>query len=294
MPAARGQTYGVTIGDYFYVFGGSSTMSTNNSTNSVYRYNRKTDVWDSPTTMPYSARELTAALLPNGFIHIAGGDTGSATYTTASYWYDPYNNTWTAKSNLPMGWVDGRIGALPDGRVLIAGGSINNQGFPRTALAYIYDPESDTYTAAPSMPFAVGNHVAATMSDGRIVHVAGVNVDNSAFSLKTQIFDPTTMSWSLGADQPVYHKDYAGISATPCGPVYVWGGNDSEAGKHGIKNVSSYDPSADTWSTLADLPFFAGWGAYGRFYDGQYIWASGHDNTAMTAKTYLSTDPVGD
>jgi len=290
MPAARGQTYGVTIGDYFYVFGGSTDYGGTVSSNSVYRYNRKTNVWDSPTTMPYSARELTASLLPNGFIHIAGGTDG--TYRNYSYWYDPYNNTWTAKSNLPVSWADGRVGALPDGRTIIFGGSVNGSG-TRVTTAYFYDPETDTYTVAPSLLVAVGNHVATTMADGRVVSVAGVTGGSSPNSLKTQIFDPAAASWSLGTDQLVAHGNYAGISATPCGPIYVWGGASVSA-EAGTKAVSAYAPSTDTWSTLADLPFFAAWGAYGRFYDGQYIWASGHDNTAMTAKTYLSTDPVGD
>lgn len=291
MPAARGQTYGVTIGDYFYVFGGSTDYSGTVSSNSVYRYNRKTNVWDSPTTMPYSARELTANLLPNGFIHIAGGTDG--THRNYSYWYDPYNNTWTVKNNLPVTWVDGRVGALPDGRTIIFGGSINGSG-TRVTTAYFYDPGADTYAAAPPLLVGVGNHVGTTMADGRVISVAGVLNGNTQSSLKTQIFNPSTMSWSYGADMPQAHNDYPGISATPCGTVYVWGGSSAPSGGLGIKKVSAYDPATDTWSTLADLPFFAGWGAYGRFYDGQYIWASGHDNTAMTAKTYLSTTPVGD
>jgi hypothetical protein len=294
MPAARGQTYGVTIGDYFYVFGGSTTFgAVGTASNSVYRYNRKTDVWDSPTTMPYSARELTASLLPNGFIHIAGGQNASNVYQALSYWYDPYNNTWTAKNNLPVTWLDGRVGSLPDGRILIFGGNINGSD-ARTTTAYVYDPGADSYTAAAPMLVGAGNHVAATMADGRIISVAGVLNGDTQSSLNTQIFDPTTMSWSLGSPQPLAHNDYSGISATPCGTVYIWGGSSATKSGVAIKRVSAYDLTTDTWSTLTDLPFFAGWGAYGRFYDGQYIWASGHDNTAMTAKTYLSTTPVGD
>ena len=139
------------------------------------------------------------------------------------------------------------------------------------------------------MPVATGNHVAATMADGRIIAVGGSDQTGTVLITKTQIYDPATSSWSLGADQPVVHASYAGIAATPCGPVYVWGGILSTPG---IKSVSAYDPSTDTWSVLDDLPFFAGGGAYGRFYDGQYIWASGRDNTAMTAKTYLSAAPI--
>jgi N-acetylneuraminic acid mutarotase len=289
MPAARGQTFGAVVGDYFYVFGGSTNYSGSTASNSVYRYSRKTNLWDSPTTMPYAARELVAALLPNGFIYVAGGRDGNTSFKNFSYWYDPYNNTWTAKNNLPVSWMDGTVGTLADGRILICGGSINNNG-ARTTTSYIYDSDSDTYTVAPSLPFAVADQVAATMADGRIIVAAGNNEPINI--IKTQIFDPATMTWALGADQPFEHGQYPGIVATPCGPVYLWGGGG--LGEPGTKAVSAYDPSTDTWTVLEDLPFFAGWGAYGRFYDGQYIWASGHDNTAMTAKTYLSTDPVGD
>ena len=295
MPAARGQTYGVTIGDYFYVFGGSTDYSGTVSSNSVYRYNRKTNVWDSPTTMPYSAMELTAALLPNGQIYIAGGKDSAGTFKDLAYWYDPYANSWAAKNNLPLTWLDGRFGQLPDGKIILFGGSTGGTVSPRRTTAYIYNPDTDTYTLTTPLLTGVGNHGSATMADGRIISVAGVITGDLVGSVKTQIFDPATLTWAYGADQPQQHNDYPGIVATPCGQVYVWGGNSAPNGSGvygGTKKVSAYDPSTDTWSTLADLPFFAGWGAYGRFYDGQYIWASGHDNTAMTAKTYLSATPV--
>jgi hypothetical protein len=282
MPAIRCQTYGVTIGDYFYVFGGAINTSNGTASNSVYRYNRITDVWDSPTTMPYAARELTANILPNGFIHIAGGTQAvGVSYQSLSYWYDPYNNTWTAKNNLPFAWMDGRVGFLPDGRTIIFGGSKNNSG-TRITDTYIYDPDLDSYTATGSMVLGVGNHVAATMADGRTVSVAGD--PGGGYTIATQIFNPTTMSWSRVTDQPQPHGGYPGIAATPCGTVYLWGGAS------GTTNVSSYEPASGTWSVLSDIPFAASHGAYGRFYDGQYIWASGNN----TDKVYLSTDPVGD
>jgi hypothetical protein len=283
MPAIRCQTYGVTVGDYFYVFGGAITSTNNGISDSVYRYNRKTNVWDSPTVLPYASRELTAALLPNGFIHIAGGGWANPSFSNLSYWYDPYNNTWVAKNNLPVPWVDGRVGALPDGRTIIFGGSINGSN-TRVTTAYFYDPVADAYSAAAPLPVAVGNHVATTMPDGKIISVAGVSGSLSPNVLKTQIFDPSSMSWSLGSDQTVSHGNYPGVAATPCGMLYLWGGSAS------VSALSAYDPSTDTWSVLSNLPFSANAGAYGRFYDGQYIWASGDS----TDKVYLSTDPVGD
>lgn len=291
MPAARGQTYGAVIGDYFFVFGGSTDFAGNGVSNSVYRYNRLTNVWDSPTTMPYSARELVAQLLPNGRILVAGGVLSTGAYGSAAYWYDPYANTWTQKSNLPLLWIDGRSGVLPDGRVIICGGS-KDAGNNRITDTYVYDPALDTYTLTNPLHFATGNHVTATLSDGRIISTAGVgNPASSVYNTHTEIFSPTTMSWTEVSPCPENLGNYSGIVATPCGQVYVWGGS-AVGGTAGRKLIYEYIPATDKWIKLSDLPFFAGYGAYGQFANGQYIWASGHDGTAMTAKTYISVAPT--
>ena len=290
MPAARGQTYGAVIGDYFLVFGGSIDFAGNGATNSVYRYNRLTNVWDSPTTMPYSARELVAQLLPNGKILIAGGTDDTAVYKAYAYWYDPYANTWTQKNNLPLTWCDGRSGVLPDGRIIISGGSKNSNA-TRITDTYVYDPVLDTYTPTNSLHFALGNHVTATLSDGRIISTAGVgNPGSSVYNTHTEIFDQATMSWTEVSPCPENLGNYSGIVATPCGQVYVWGGSAVLASA-GRKLVYEYLPATDTWTKLPDLPFFAALGAYGQFTNGQYIWAGGNNNTTNTTKTYLSVAP---
>jgi N-acetylneuraminic acid mutarotase len=260
MPAARGRCYGTTVGEYFFVFGGDTTFDagTDGAVNSVYRYNRVTDVWDSPTTMPYSSKELVAAILPNGKIFIAGGRNGAS--SKKAYWYDPYANTWEIKNDLPKVWYDGTLGTLPDGRLLLTGGNLDESS-SETVLAYIYDPTADSYTPAANSLYAVADHVAATLADGRILVVGGCSGTDTINSVKTQIFDPDTNTWSFGADCPVAHGNYPGISATPCGIAYLWGGAPYPSTGTGTKKVTAYDPSTDTWSTLAALAFFAAWGA---------------------------------
>ena len=289
MPAARGQTYGAVIGDYFFVFGGSTDYAETVISNSVYRYNRLTNTWDAPTVIPYLARELVAQLLPNGKMLIAGGRNSSG-FTNTAYWYDPYANTWTQKSNLPFTWIDGRSGVLPDGRIIICGGSKNNST-TRITDTYVYDPALDTYTLTNPLHFPVGNNVTATLSDGRIISTAGVTNPGDGYSTHTELFDPATMSWTVVSPCPENLGNYSGIVATPCGQVYVWGGSPPGPPYPGRKLVYEYLPATDTWTKLPDLPFFAGWGAYGQFSNGQYIWAGGHDDTDMTAKTYLSVAP---
>ena len=143
MPTGVETPYGVAYKNYFYVFGGSTTLYASNSVATVQRYNKLTNTWDTPTSVPYGGyRENLARLLPNGKIYVAGGS-GAAGYSNQVYWYDPETNTWEHKNNLPFPWCDPRIGLLPSGKLIISGVSINHVG-TRVATCYIYDPADDT------------------------------------------------------------------------------------------------------------------------------------------------------
>ena len=277
IPVAVVQAHGVVMGDYFYVFGGYNQLST------VQRYNRLTNTWTQPTTLPQGGRhELCAGHLPNGQIFVAGGFGG--VLTADAHWYDPFSNTWTTKNNLPFPWLDARMSRLPDGRMLYSGGSRTGYPETRTPETYIYDSSTDSYTITDPLNFPVGNHVLASMADGRVISTAGA-LSSGALSPHTEIFDPVSMTWTEVSPCPEALGEYSGIAATVCGPVYVWGGIVSGV-TH--KKIYSYDPATDTWTKLPDLSFFASQGVYGQFYDGQYIWASGKDNVGATTKVYLS------
>jgi hypothetical protein len=100
MPTGVGSSYGVAYKNYFYVFGGSTTGNESGAVNLVQRYNKLTNTWDLPTTVPYGGyRENLAKLLPNGKIYVAGGQ-NAAGYSNQAYWYDPETNTWEHKNKL--------------------------------------------------------------------------------------------------------------------------------------------------------------------------------------------------
>ena len=54
-------SYGVIYKNYFYVFGGATANNPANAVALVQRYNKITNTWDNPTTVPYGAyRELVS------------------------------------------------------------------------------------------------------------------------------------------------------------------------------------------------------------------------------------------
>ena len=292
MPVATAQNYGVVVGDYFYVFGGSITAGGAGVSDKVQRYNKLTNTWDLPTLIPVTGRrEPCAGPLPNGKIFVAGGFDSSPQFRQDAYWYDPDTNTWETKNNLPWFWVDARMGVLPDGRMLISGGSLaatpvwNNT---RVTTTYIYDPALDTYTLTGSLNVAKGNHLLVALNNGKLLSTSGVTNPNNVLSTTSEIYDPATGLWTVVAPIPAA-ANYSGICATPCGKVYVWGGAPEGSFSLPTEKVYSYDVATDVWTQIDSLPVVLGGVAFGQFADGRYITAGGWTTGgAMSAATYMT------
>ena len=286
MPTGVETPYGVAYKNYFYVFGGATTDSPASSVALVQRYNKLTNTWDIPTTVPYGAfRETIAALLPNGKIYVAGGQGGSG-FTNAVRWYDPATNTWETKNNLPSIWADPRMSKLPSGKFIISGGSWSS---PRIDTCYIYDPDADTYTLASPLNVARGNHTQVTLADGRVMALAG-NTGPSPYTdiSSYEIYDEATDTWTLYNSSPI-SGSYPGTVSNICGDVYAWGGLVGATGP--AYNISyKYVGSTDTWTALPNFPIAVAGQAYGQFSDGKIIACGGYqtNTTTVTNKTYLA------
>jgi len=128
------------------------------------------------------------ALLPDGRVLVAGGDTQFAGVGTADV-YDPQTGTFTATGNMATGRFSHSATALPDGRVLITGGliepgliaSVDPGILAVTANSYLgsaelYDPYTGKFTKiGPMLSRRVG-HTATLLEDGRVL-LAGGNLD---------------------------------------------------------------------------------------------------------------------
>ncbi len=81
--------------------------------------------------MPSTRQEHTAALLPNGYVLVSGGNRVTLLQTTvlaSSAVYNPASGTWTTASSLKNARVDHSSTLLANGHVLDAGGdNANNE-----------------------------------------------------------------------------------------------------------------------------------------------------------------------
>src|SRR3954451_11600671 len=90
--------------------------------------------------------------------------------------------------NLAMPRIGHTATALSDGRILITGGRDTDGNL--VAAAEIFDPETQTSSASPTLNTARVDHSATVLIDGRVLIAGGS--DNSGPLSSAEIFDPVS------------------------------------------------------------------------------------------------------
>jgi hypothetical protein len=217
-------------------------------------YDPRTRRWTSAGTLRTARSLHTATLLKSGKVLVVGGSQVQPFYlgslATAEL-YDPQSNSWAlaASMHTPRSYHTATL--LADGRVLVVGGiEASNDVTGRVlASAELYDPVTDSWTAAASMAVARAKHAATMLADHRVLVVGGTGADYYAFSgyfRTVELYDPATQSWSSAAPM-----NYARINATstllPDGRVLVVGDDGVNEG-----TAETFDPRSDRWLPAPD------------------------------------------
>src|SRR5207248_10947157 len=101
-----------------------------------------TGLWTATGSMTSPRCGLTATLLPNGQVLVAGGEDGDDVLASAEL-YDPGSGLWTATGSMTSPRYEPTATLLPNGQVLVAGG----QDADALASAELYDPANGRWTA---------------------------------------------------------------------------------------------------------------------------------------------------
>ena len=188
-------------------------------------FNPETNDWQQAATMDQPLFRQAAVRLSDGRVLVVGGVFLSDGKESArAEIYDPATDTWTPTEDMSI--ERGRPNAilLADGRVLVTG----HQRFDfraTTGRVDIYDPDTDTWTAADELSQPSDGHSLTLLPDGKVLAAGGENpvVRSSNYYSTTEIFDPSTNSWSPG---PELSEPRSSHSATllPDGRVLLVGG----------------------------------------------------------------------
>ena len=121
---------------------------------------------------------------------------------------------------------------------------------PASNLNERYNTETDSWAQRQRMPTARKN-LTALASDGKCFAIGGENEQEGLQSV--EIYDPAADQWTAGQFMPTARL--APTAAVIEGKIYVVGGVDVESfSSDYLKILEVYDPTSDSWETLAPMP----------------------------------------
>lgn len=233
------------------VTGGIGVNGNYTSLASAELYNPKTGKWTLTGSMTAGQTSLTATLLQNGEVLVAGGsDYQIRCYATAEL-YNPSTGTWTLTGSMSQPRCLHSATLLPDGRVLVSGGvnSIYDTDTATVSGSEIYNPATGTWTATGNLN--VGRAEAATLLlvNGDVLTAGGYNnTGNSApntYLTSAELYNPSTRAWTTTTSM----SPGAGL---PSPPALLTNGNALIA-----IDTQFYIAGSATWSATGPLPTIA-------------------------------------
>ncbi len=215
------------------------------ATERVEIFNPQTNAWTEAKSLEFSRNTHTAVLLDDGRVLVIGGwstwkDCGSFPPDGDAMLYDPQTNSWTATGPMVTPRNFGASVRLLDGRVLVAGGFTYENPVPKIwASTEIYDPVSNTWTAAADLAQARYTHVLVLLPDGQVLAVGGARDADylwgeDSFVHEIERYDPAANEWRIVGELP-QPRAVATATLLPDGRVWLAGG----------RNDTTY--FSDTW-----------------------------------------------
>lgn len=176
-----------------YVFGGDSVQGAH--LNTVEMYDPATDTWTYKAGMP-TARYAFSVVMMNNKIYIIGGQS-SATDQTAPPLstveeFDPESGpsgAWSTKAPMPTARIGCGVAVL-NGKIYVIGGH-TSYSYPvstMTKVVEVFDPISNTWSTASSLPFAITYPHAMTVNNATL-QILGGEANNGVFGALAQILE---------------------------------------------------------------------------------------------------------
>lgn len=183
-------------------------------------------------TMAVGRTGPSATRLADGRVLVAGG---SGVIGTGAEIFDPVTTSFTTVGAMVTERAFHTALRLVDGRVLILGG-IDTAGEP-TANAEIFDPQTNTFSAAAeTMEIPRAGLAATRVSDGRVL-VAGGRVNNSGEATElVEYFRPGTNDFTPAGTLATARHNHT-MDVLPDGRVVVVGGLSSDPGATPLASV---------------------------------------------------------
>jgi N-acetylneuraminic acid mutarotase len=195
------------------------------------------DAWELVANIGVG-RASAAVAAVDGMVYVIGGRANGVLKTAAVEnsveVYDPAANTWTALAPKPTGVVNDEAGVI-GGIIYVPGGGVLEA----------YNPATNTWLTRAAMPAVVSSGTVAVV--GNRLYVLGGKVEGVVGG-GCYVYDQPSNTWSTCAPM-TYARQSAGVGVIE-GKIYVYGG-DAGSFYSTSRDLERYDPSNNTWTTLA-------------------------------------------
>ena len=240
-------------GDIIYV-GGADQPVYGPGTTQVKVYHPTSDTWEVKPDLQIARWYPSLAILPDGrLLTMGGGTVNNPERTDTSELMDPTSMNWTQTDSVAVPNEVSPTLTLLSGEVLMT-----------HRPPQLFDPESNAWRS--TMDFQQGDrmpngdhadHELQMLPDGRVAAI-GYKTFDLDIGRMLEIYDPSTETWSFGADVlPVRYR--ASTIMGMDGRVVVIGGTKADSNDATPTNewnqvylVDQWDPARDAWRRLGD------------------------------------------
>ena len=210
-------------------------------------YKSTTDSWTATSPPPLAISSgYSLVVLNDGRVLVSGGEDRGGLAVSGSEVYDPDTDHWTAITG-PGARVGAASVLLKDGRVLMVGGGTSQDLATVSAAAFIFSPQSQTWSPMPAMAQPRFRPTALLLADGRVLVAGGLGPSGGI--RRTEIFDPVIGRWTSAGAMSAGRFNSATVLLHD-GRVLIAGGQDLAVG---FKSSEFFDPVAGTFSAGPDM-----------------------------------------
>ena len=256
-------------------------------------YDPATDTWTVVPPRYSHGCSHSATLMKDGRVLVVGGAVACCLGTERVEIFNPQTNAWTEARPLESTLGGHTAQLLDDGRVLVAGGSGPNDAPSAGGAALLYEPQTDTWTTTGPMvkPRCYGQ--SARLPDGRVLVAGGLALEDKPFpkiSTSAEIYDPISNTWTVAADLAQARYSYDDdLVLLPGGQVLAVGGARDWywTGNSFVREIERYDPAANEWRTVGELPRPRAEASATLLPDGRVWLAGGRTDTTYFSDTWL-------
>ncbi|WP_433748143.1 Kelch repeat-containing protein [Falsibacillus pallidus] len=197
------------------------------------------------TKLSLTAGEVFFNCTPTRILVFGGENNGVAISEVDEYFCQ--TDSWTTVSPMLAVREAQAAGLLRNGKVIVSHG-FTPSAFTGVATAEFYDPETDTWTPAPTANVPRGS-LGGDVLNGLFYTVGGTNGSGAGVLNTVEVFNPATNTWSLGTPLPSPRSELAVVTLN--GLLHAIAGFD---GSMSIADHDAFEPATNTWIPLAPLP----------------------------------------